>query len=165
MKNRIKECQGDLFADSTSSATMRATSGARGSPLKFHSPGVLKIDALVGISVTPHRVRHRFRLSLPTSVPTGSHLAYRHRRSLTNQTAHSPHTSDQHGPIAMHFRASNQPPAPPASRLPPPAPVFGPSGAFPAGAFEKSRIDFLGDKYRVSKDPSAGQTGDRRGSS
>ncbi|MER9977465.1 transposase [Mesorhizobium sp. M0085] len=32
MENRIKECQGDLFADRTSAATMRAKSCACGSP-------------------------------------------------------------------------------------------------------------------------------------
>ena len=88
MENRIKECQGDLFADRTSTATMRANQlrlwfasmayvlicalrriGLAHTQFAEATCGTIrlklfKIGALVKVSVAPHQVRAGLRLSL-----------------------------------------------------------------------------------------------------
>jgi len=54
MENRIKECQGDLFADRTSAATMRANHSGSGSP---RSPTSSFATCAASASLTPVRRR------------------------------------------------------------------------------------------------------------
>jgi hypothetical protein len=136
MENRIKECQLDLFADGTSAATMRAnqlrlwfasfayvllcalrrialkhTQFAKASCATIRLK-LLKIGALVRVSVPPHQARHGLILPPSARIQDRARPA-RRRGALTNQTAHSPHKPKAPSPerrLAPHVRNASKMP-------------------------------------------------------
>ena len=116
MENRIKECQLDLFADRTSTATMRANQlrlwfasmayvllcalrriGLQHTQFAKATCGtirlkLLKIGALVR-DLSVRRIKSRWPRPAPTQHEFGlAHAWLANAGALTNQTAHSPHS-------------------------------------------------------------------------
>lgn len=120
MENRIKECQLDLFADRTSTATMAANqlrlwffrlrlcAVVRAAPYRpgahpvraghlWHDPAEAAEDRRPGPHQrAPDQRRHGLRLPVPARVRAGTRLPAKSRDlSVTKQTPHRPHIPHQ----------------------------------------------------------------------